>query len=66
VVGAVEVAVFRARHVESCATALVAEVRERLGLITGLHQYLVEPSDPFQEGYLVAETWGVGGADTQG
>jgi proline racemase len=33
--------------------------------ITGLHQYLVDPSDPFPEGYLVADTWGVSGADTQ-
>jgi proline racemase len=33
--------------------------------ITGLHQYLVDPSDPFPEGYLVTDTWGVGGADTQ-
>ena len=34
--------------------------------ITGLHQYLVDPSDPFPEGYLVADTWGVSGGDTQG
>ena len=33
--------------------------------ITGFHQYLVDPSDPFPEGYLVADTWGVGGSDTQ-
>ena len=36
--------------------------------ITGFHQYLVDPSDPFPEGYLVADTWGAGGsraADTQ-
>ena len=33
--------------------------------ITGLHQYLVDPSDPFPEGYLVADTWGVSGSDTQ-
>jgi len=33
--------------------------------ITGLHQYLVDPSDPFPEGYLVADTWGVGKDDTQ-
>src|SRR3954447_21368691 len=33
--------------------------------ITGVHQYLVDPSDPFPEGYLVADTWGVSGSDTQ-
>jgi proline racemase len=33
--------------------------------ITGLHQFMVDPSDPFPEGYLVADTWGVSGADTQ-
>jgi proline racemase len=33
--------------------------------ITGLHQYLLDPSDPFPEGYLVADTWGVSGSDTQ-
>ena len=33
--------------------------------ITGFHQYLVDPSDPFPEGYLVADTWGVSGSDTQ-
>jgi len=51
-----------------------ARVGERNGIIpavrgsawiTGLHQYLVDPSDPFPEGYLVADTWGVSGADTQ-
>jgi proline racemase len=26
---------------------------------------MVDPSDPFPEGYLVADTWGVSGADTQ-
>jgi proline racemase len=33
--------------------------------ITGLHQFMLDPSDPFPEGYLVADTWGVSGADTQ-
>jgi proline racemase len=27
--------------------------------ITGLHQYFVDPSDPWQQGYLVSDTWGV-------
>ena len=27
--------------------------------ITGIHQYFVDPSDPWQQGYLVSDTWGV-------
>jgi len=51
-----------------------AHVGEREGIIpavrgsawiTGLHQFMVDPSDPFPEGYLVADTWGVSGTDTQ-
>ena len=26
--------------------------------ITGLHQYFVDPTDPWPEGYVVADTWG--------
>ena len=26
--------------------------------ITGFHNYVVDPSDPFPQGYLVADTWG--------
>ncbi|HET7856999.1 MAG TPA: proline racemase family protein [Gaiellaceae bacterium] len=33
--------------------------------ITGVTQVLVDPADPFPEGYLVADTWGVSGLDTQ-
>jgi proline racemase len=29
--------------------------------ITGITQVLVDPSDPFPEGYVLADTWGVGG-----
>ena len=51
-----------------------ARVGERDGIIpavrgsawsTGLHQYRVDPTDPFPEGYLVPDTWGVSGSDTQ-
>ncbi len=34
--------------------------------ITGVWQLYVDPDDPFPEGYLLADTWGVGGLDTQG
>ena len=33
--------------------------------ITGVTQLYVDPDDPFPEGYLLADTWGVTGRDTQ-
>jgi len=33
--------------------------------ITGVSQLLVDPSDPFPEGYLLSDTWGVSGMDVQ-
>ena len=33
--------------------------------ITGLHQYFVDPTDPWPEGYLVADTWGTSGIARQ-
>jgi trans-L-3-hydroxyproline dehydratase len=33
--------------------------------ITGISQLFVEPTDPFPEGYLLPDTWGVSGLDTQ-
>jgi len=33
--------------------------------ITGISQILVDPVDPFPEGYLLSDTWGVSGLDTQ-
>jgi proline racemase len=33
--------------------------------ITGIWQVFVDPSDPFPEGYLLSDTWGVSGLDTQ-
>src|SRR5207248_5530829 len=31
--------------------------------ITGFSQLVVDPSDPFPEGYLLSDTWGVSGSD---
>jgi trans-L-3-hydroxyproline dehydratase len=33
--------------------------------ITGISQLVVDPDDPFPEGYLLPDTWGVSGLDTQ-
>jgi trans-L-3-hydroxyproline dehydratase len=33
--------------------------------ITGIWQVFVDPDDPFPEGYLLSDTWGVSGLDTQ-
>ena len=55
---------------------IVAETRvgERPGIvpairgsawITGVSQLYVDPDDPFPEGYVLADTWGVTGLDTQ-
>ena len=33
--------------------------------ITGVTQVLIDPSDPFPEGYLLPDTWGVSGLDAQ-
>ena len=34
--------------------------------ITGMHQYFVDPEDPYPQGYVVSDTWGVGGGINQG
>jgi trans-L-3-hydroxyproline dehydratase len=33
--------------------------------ITGISEILIDPTDPFPEGYLLSDTWGVSGLDTQ-
>lgn len=35
------------------------------GWITGLHQYLLDPEDPYPQGYLLNDTWGVTGSIAQ-
>jgi proline racemase len=42
--------------------AIVPAIRGRAWL-TGLHQYFVDPDDPWPEGYLVSDTWGLGGGE---
>jgi trans-L-3-hydroxyproline dehydratase len=33
--------------------------------ITGITQVALDPTDPFPEGYVLSDTWGVSGLDTQ-
>ena len=44
--------------------AIVPAIRGR-AWITGFHNYLLDPDDPYPEGYLVADTWGITGTMTQ-
>jgi proline racemase len=45
-------------------TAIVPAIRGS-AWITGITQVLIDPSDPFPEGYLLADTWGVSAEDMQ-
>jgi proline racemase len=45
-------------------TAIVPAIRGS-AWITGVTQLYVDPDDPFPEGYLLADTWGVSGLDLQ-
>jgi proline racemase len=45
-------------------TAIVPAIRGS-AWITGVTQLYVDPDDPFPEGYLLPDTWGVSGLDTQ-
>jgi proline racemase len=46
-------------------TAIVPAIRGS-AWITGITQLTVDPGDPFPEGYVLSDTWGVTGLDTQG
>ena len=47
---------------ERCA--IVPAIRGS-AFITGVTQLYVDPEDPFPEGYLLSDTWGVSGLDSQ-
>jgi len=44
--------------------AIVPAIRGR-AWITGFHTYLLDPDDPYPEGYLLADSWGVTGTLSQ-
>lgn len=39
--------------------AIIPEISGR-GWITGIHQHMLDPSDPWPEGYRISDTWGAG------
>jgi len=56
-------------RIEAAATvggkpAIIPSVAGR-AWITGFHQYVVDPEDPWPEGYVVADTWGTSGTTAQ-
>jgi len=59
---------FRGRIVSTTSVgsrpAIVPAIRGR-AWITGFHTYLLDPDDPYPEGYLVSDSWGVTGTMTQ-
>jgi proline racemase len=59
---------FQGRIVSStsvaCRPAIIPAIKGR-AWITGLSTYLLDPDDPFPEGYLLPDTWGVTGKLTQ-
>ena len=54
-----------ARGAASASAPAIVPAMRGSAWITGISQFLVDPSDPFPEGYLVADTWGVSGLDSQ-
>jgi proline racemase len=44
--------------------AILPSLRGR-AWITGMHTYLLDPDDPWPEGYVVSDTWGITGKTTQ-
>ena len=53
---------FEGKIIEKCnlngTSAIIPEISGR-GWITGLHQHILEPTDPWPEGYKLSDTWGV-------
>ena len=59
---------FRGRIVaetDVAGRAAIVPAIEGRAWITGHHTYFLDPEDPYPEGYLVPDTWGVTGTLTQ-
>ena len=39
--------------------AIIPEISGR-GWVTGIHQHMLDPDDPWPEGYKLTDTWGAG------
>jgi proline racemase len=39
--------------------AILPEISGR-GWITGIHQHMLDPDDPWPQGYRLSDTWGAG------
>ena len=54
---------FRCRIVKQCdlngRPAIIPEISGR-GWITGMHQHMLDPDDPWPGGYRLSDTWGAG------
>ena len=52
---------FEGKIVKKCningTSAIIPEISGR-GWITGIHQHMLEPTDPWPEGYRLSDTWG--------
>ena len=44
--------------------AIIPAIKGR-AWITGMHQYFIDPEDPYPQGYVISDTWGVGGGTGQ-
>jgi trans-L-3-hydroxyproline dehydratase len=44
--------------------AIIPAIKGR-AWITGMHQYFIDPDDPWPQGYVLSDTWGVGGSVSQ-
>lgn len=64
IIGSEFVGTIRSETAVGNLPAIVPTVRGR-AWITGFHSYVLDPTDPYPEGYVVSDTWGVTGSMTQ-
>lgn len=53
---------FKGHILETCEVGLHQAIKPEIsgrGWITGVHQHLLDPDDPWPEGYRLTDTWGV-------
>ena len=52
------------QHRSAIAPAIIPAIKGR-AWITGFSTYLLDPDDPYPEGYILSDSWGVTGTMTQ-